>query len=214
MEGTERSRLEGDKVTSSRVASSRRLRRRAAVRRRLRQRRRHNDCGYGNGEKRALIARYFPSPDSPSLPPSLPTRRRRKEGGKKTCYLCIPRGKPLMTTHVFAPRLKREREGKEEERERGGAAFSCPLLPRGAITDTSALLSLSLSLLFSSPHFIPERPLLFFFLREQSRFVRYLALSGVCLVSWSVRLMFGASPPLLSSLPALRPSFRPSARPW
>ena len=158
MEGTERSRLEGDKVTSSRVASSRRLRRRAAVRRRLRQRRRHNDCGYGNGEKRALIARYFPSPDSPSLPPSLPTRRRRKEGGKKTCYLCIPRGKPLMTTHVFAPRLKREREGKEEERERGGAAFSCPLLPRGAITDTSALLSLSL---FYSPPLISFRSVLF-----------------------------------------------------
>ena len=53
----------------------------------------------------ALIARYFPSPDSP-LPP---LGSKSRGGEKKTCYLCIPRGKPLMTTHVFAPHLKRGR---------------------------------------------------------------------------------------------------------
>ena len=103
-----------------------------------------------------------------------------------------------MTTHVFAPQLKRE------GREREGAVFSCPLLPRGAITDTSALF-LSFILL---PSFHSERQSLLLLLRKQSRFVRYLALSGVCLVSWSVRLMFGASPPLLSSLPSARPRYK------
>ena len=88
-------------------------------------------------------------------------------------------------TCLRASAQKRERE-----------AFSCPLLPRGAITDTSATLFLLFSSLLPSFHS--------FFLRKQSRFVRYLALSGVCLVSWSVRLMFGASPPLLSSPPSVR----------
>ena len=201
-------------MTSSRVASSRRLRRRAAVRRRLRQRRRHNDCGYGNGEKRALIARYFPSPDSPSLPPSLPPHSEAKKRGRKENLLSLhPTRKAANDyTCLRASAQKRERGKRRREGKRGSSIFLSIVTPRSNYGHISA--PLSLSLLFSSPHFIPERPLLFFFLREQSRFVRYLALSGVCLVSWSVRLMFGASPPLLSSLPALRPSFRPSARPW
>ena len=145
----------------------------------------------------ALIARYFPSPDSP-LPPSEEQERERKReeergGEKKTCYLCIPRGKPLMTTHVFAPRLKRGR---------GREAFSCPLLPRGAITDTSATqpLSLSFILLPSFHSLLPRQAKPFCPL---SRAIWCLFSVLVCPTDvWRL----APSRPLLSSLPCRRPS--------
>ena len=122
----------------------------------------------------------------------LSSEGREERRGKENLLSLHPTRKAANDyTCLRASAQKRER-GREKE------AFSCPLLPRGAITDTSATLFLLFSSLLPSFHS--------FFLRKQSRFVRYLALSGVCLVSWSVRLMFGASPPLLSSLPSVRPS--------
>ena len=85
-----------------------------------------------------------------------------------------------MTTHVFAPRLKRGREGEKH--------FLVHCYPEEQLRTHQQL-----PFFYSPASLLPSFHS--FSLRKQSRFVRYLALSGVCLVSWSVRLMFGASPP-------------------
>ena len=97
-----------------------------------------------------------------------------------------------MTTHVFAPRLKRGKEGE------GVKHFLVHCYPEEQLRTHQQL-----PFFYSPASLLPSFHS--FSLRKQSRFVRYLALSGVCLVSWSVRLMFGASPPPSVVQSAVRP---------